>query len=361
LASLIDKYYELLINEKAGIPSAVVSGEPLAPPLPKYPIIPLNLGAGLLMAILVGFAMVLLVERFDSSLHDTTTAQSLSGLPIMAAIPEIQREKRKRGKKAKQELQQARESLIIGRMQPNPGFLESFRVLRGNLAFASPDRVVKILSITSPSKSEGKSTIAANTAISLAMDGKKVLLIDCDLRRPSVHTAFSVPKEHGLTSVVNGMMTLEEAIRPTEHENLSILTSGPLPPDPSEFLNSRAARAVIAEASKGYDITMLDSPPINGLSDGQVVSTLSDAMLLVASLDSTKKYELLASIRQLRQIHSPLLGLVLNRAKKQRGGYGYYSYYSYYPSYTDYEDDSKDDKKKKRGRKPQDDQATTVQ
>jgi capsular exopolysaccharide synthesis family protein len=182
----------------------------------------------------------------------------------------------------------------------------------------------------------------------MAMDGKRVLIIDADLRRPSVHTAFGISRETGFTNVVKGMLSLEEAVVPTSYANLYALPSGPLPPDPAEFLNSSHARDVFTEAAAKYDVVILDSTPTNGISDVQVITRVIDGMLLVIALDTTTRQEMQASVHMLRQISAPVIGIVLNRMRFHRGAYGYYGYYSYYGYYNYYTEDRETGAKSRR-------------
>jgi capsular exopolysaccharide synthesis family protein len=205
--------------------------------------------------------------------------------------------------------------------------------LRNNIAFTSPDQPKRIFAVTSSTKGEGKSTIAANLAIALGLDGKRVIVLDADLRRPSVHKTLHLTRDIGFTNVVVGTAQLEQAIQTTTFENVWAVTSGPIPPRPSEFLNSQHARDVVTQLAAMYDVVIVDSPPCTGLSDFQVIGTFVDGVLLVGSVDRTIRGNLLAALRMLRQMHAPVLGLVINRLTKRWSPYGSYSYYYYYYSY----------------------------
>jgi len=162
---------------------------------------------------------------------------------------------------------------------------------------------------------------------------------------------MGVSRDVGLTTIVKGLCTAEEAIKVTAYENLYCLPSGPLPPNPTEFLNSQNTRRTIEELADFYDVIIMDSPPSMGLSDVQVISTVADGMILVVTLDSTYKQFLMATIRMLRQAGAPLLGTVLNRIKYQGSSYGYYGYYGYYYYYSAYEEEESPKRKKRRKKK----------
>jgi capsular exopolysaccharide synthesis family protein len=336
--TLTQRRYELMIATKANIPSGVIASDAVIPLRPSYPRVTLNMLAAALLAVALAVGSVLLVERLDTRIHDPSTATRVAGFTLLSAIPDM-----KRGDLEGQ--------IMIGKLESDHAFLEAFRLLRNNIAFSSPDKVLKTIAVTSASKSEGKTTISTNLAIAMAMDGKRVLIIDADLRRPAVHAALGLSRDIGFTTVVNGIHSLGEAVQNTEHENLYALASGPLPPNPTEFLNSDKARALFTTTSETYDVVIIDSPPSSGLSDFQVISTVADGAILVVAIDSTRKQQLQMAVRMLRQANAPMLGTVLNRVKYHRNAYyGYYS--SYYYAYQGYygEDEPQKGRKKKRAK-----------
>jgi len=334
-ANLSERFYELSINEKSSLANGFVASEPESSPDPVYPKVSQTLALACVFSLIASFAFILGVERLDTRVHDPDTAEKITGLPILAAIPETVRGSEDRP--------------LIGSIPQGHGFLEGFRILRNNIAFSMPGQPKGLLAVTSAGRAEGKSTTAINLAIAMAMDGKKVLIVDVDLRRPSIHTTLGISREVGLTSVVTGHTTLEAAVQHTGTENLDALCCGPLPPNPTEFLNSARTRDVFKQAQDGYDVVIADCPPCSGLSDVQVVSTIVDAIVLVVSLDATRKPQLLGTMQTLWQANAPILGLVLNRVDIRRSGYGYYYYY-----YYSYEEGSGDKGRKgRKGRKGQ--------
>lgn len=336
---LSDNFYKLRIAESSTPSYVLPIAAARAPKYKSYPKTIQNLIGFAFLGILVGLGLAMLGERMDTRVHDPFIVDRITGMTSLSAIPETEPSSDHEDAK-----------LLIGQVENNHAFVESFRLLRNNIMFSSPDREIKLLAVTSPSKSEGKSTVAVNLAIALAMDGKKILIIDCDLRRPTIHNWMGVGREIGLTSVVKKISSLEDAIKPTPFPNLDCLTSGPLPPDPTEFLNSEQTRMIFEQASNLYDVVVLDSPPSTGLSDVQVISTVADGMILVVALNATTKQSLVATTRMLKQANAPMLGTAINRIQYQRSSYGYYAY-SYYYYYSAYDEDESPKKKKRRRKK----------
>lgn len=319
---LSQRYFELHINEESNLANGFIASYARTADEPSYPKVQQSIVLSVVFGLVVAVACALVVERLDTRVHDPATVERVTGLSVLTAVPETDHG--------------AGDRPLIGSVEHGHAFLESFRILRNNIAFSMLDRPLRILAVTSAGRAEGKTTSTINLAISMAMDGKRVLLIDGDLRRPSLHTTLEASREVGFTTVVTGRQTLQNAVQTTAYEGVYLLPSGPLPPNPTEFLNSSQTRAVLEQAMEEYDLVILDSPPCSGLSDVQVISTLADALVLVVSLDVTQKPQLQATMQTLWQAEAPVLGVILNRIEARRPGYGYYySYYYYYYSYEE--------------------------
>lgn len=230
---------------------------------------------------------------------------------------------------------------------PKSRAAEAFRTLRTNIQFSSVDGNYKTIVVTSTSPGEGKSTVISNLAMTMAQSGKKTLLIDCDLRKPTVHKKLGIPNQNGLTSVLSGDKTLQETLFPTTVPNLHVLTSGPIPPNPSELLGSKKMRSFIKELEQVFDVILLDSPPVVAVTDAQVLSTLCQGVILVASYGSTQKVGLVRAKDLLKKVEANILGVVINKVHEKTDHYYYGKYYNSYYTEEGQPEASTDTKKKK--------------
>lgn len=216
---------------------------------------------------------------------------------------------------------------LIAWEDPKSVAAEAYRILRTNLQFASPDEQLQTLLITSAGPDEGKSTITANLASSLAQAGHQVIAVNGDLRRPALHQFFQVRNTVGLTSVLVGQTTLESALQETMVPRVRVLAAGPLPPNPSELLGSRRMQALMRELRQQADIVLIDSPPVIAVADAGILARLVDGCLLVVSIGKTPRDLALAAKEQLEQVGARVLGVVANGVERAAGGYYYYYYY----------------------------------
>ncbi|WP_040203835.1 CpsD/CapB family tyrosine-protein kinase [Neobacillus jeddahensis] len=189
---------------------------------------------------------------------------------------------------------------------------EKYRLIRNNLQFSSIDKDIKSIVVTSPEPSDGKSTTSANLAIVLAQQGKKVLLVDADLRKPSVHYAFNLSNTEGLTSVLTKKISLKQAIQITSIPNLAILTSGQIPPNPYQLLDSEAMQVLIKVLNTGFEYVIYDTPPILAATDSQIIANKCDGVILVVASGKTRKEVALKSKVVLENANAQLLGVVVN-------------------------------------------------
>ncbi len=217
------------------------------------------------------------------------------------------------------------ERQLITITNPKSTISEAFRTLRTNIQFASLDKDIRTLMVTSSGPAEGKSTTIANLAIVMAQSEKRVLLVDADMRKPTVHHIFRVSNRAGLTNVLIGQFSLEEMVRPTLVDGLDILTSGPIPPNPSELLASKRMSMLMSEMMDQYDMVLFDTPPVIAVTDAQILASQVDGVLLVVFYGKTPKEAALKAKNQLDNVKAKLLGVVLNN--KQIKGDNYYYYY----------------------------------
>ncbi|MBS6041948.1 MAG: CpsD/CapB family tyrosine-protein kinase [Clostridium baratii] len=213
--------------------------------------------------------------------------------------------------------------MFVLEKQPKSVEAESYRILRTNIMYSSFDKKIKRILVTSSEPGEGKSTTSGNLALAFAQDEKKVILIDCDLRKPSLHKKFRISNNRGLSDVIIDRDKLNKCIQ-KRTEYLDILTAGKIPPNPSEMLGSQAMSSLLDELSNVYDVIILDSPPVLAVTDAQILSTKSDGVVLVIRAEKTKKDTVLAAKGVLDKVNANILGTVLNGGDKNKDNYYYY-------------------------------------
>nr|WP_045519155.1 CpsD/CapB family tyrosine-protein kinase [Neobacillus niacini] len=214
---------------------------------------------------------------------------------------------------------------LIVNENPKSPITEQYRLIRNNIHFSSVDKEIKSIVVTSPEPSDGKTTTAANLAIVLTQQGKRVLLVDTDLRKPSVHYAFNTSNLDGITSVLTKEINLDFAIAKTNVPNLDILTSGPIPPNPLELLDSKAMELVMEELKDMYEYIVFDTPPILAVTDAQILGNKCDGVVLVVASGKTHKDQARKAKDMLEKAKCQLLGVVVNGVESKKNGYGHYS------------------------------------
>lgn len=233
---------------------------------------------------------------------------------------------------------------LVAKDDPRSGIAEQYRTIRTNLKFSFLDSNFKLLAIMSALPSEGKSTVSANLAISWAEEGKKTLLIDCDLRRPTVHRTFGVSNRYGLSNIItssSSSVDISEMIDKTEIDSLDVLTSGPIPPNPAELLGSVRFSQLLSFLKEKYDFIILDSPPVDTVTDGQIVASRADGMALVVPQGIATKDAVRRAVKLLQQVKANILGVIMNRYTVEEASSYYGGYYGGY-----YGIDEKDARKK---------------
>lgn len=216
---------------------------------------------------------------------------------------------------------------LVTHNDPKSPISEAYRTLRTNIQFSSFDEVIQVIMVASANPGEGKSTTASNLAVTYAQEGKKVLLIDADLRKPSVFKMFNVSNRIGLSTVVSGQCRTEDAIQETAVDNLFVLPSGPVPPNPSELLASQSMKAALEDFKASYDIVIFDTPPVLAVTDSLIVSAMCQGVLLVVHAGKVKSELVRKAKANLEHVNARILGVVLNNTKSSRGDkYNYYYY-----------------------------------
>lgn len=258
-------------------------------------------------------AIVFVIFYFDDTIRDADEIEKETGIPVISKVY----------------CGENNSDLIVS-TKPNSIISESIRILRTNLQFSSVDKEIKTFLITSSVSNEGKSFVSANLAVSFAQTGKKVLLIDCDLRKGRQHNIFNIKNTEGLSNLlIDDINNCSDYFFETNIKNLYVMPRGIIPPNPTELLNSRKNESLINTLRKYFNVIILDGAPINGLSDSVILSTYVDKVIIVTAIDHTLKTELNNTIKSLQTVNASLIGCVANNVRANHGGYGkYYYYYS---------------------------------
>ncbi|HHW88035.1 MAG TPA: polysaccharide biosynthesis tyrosine autokinase [Chloroflexi bacterium] len=264
----------------------------------------------------VAIAGAYLLEFLDDRLVDIEQILQVTGLTTLGTVPEIK-------------LDTASQGLVM-LQNPHSTDAEAIRVLRTNLLFASVDHKLSSLLVTSPTPGEGKSFISSNLAVAFAQTGKRVILVDADLRKPTLHRVFGLVNNIGVTSaLVSDAADVEAALQATATPELRVMTSGPLPPNPSELLSSHKMQELLTHLQSLCDVVIIDSPPVLVVSDTAVLASRADGVLLAFTHEKLRRDPARNTIGALRQVQARILGVVLNRVEGSQHGY----YYSYHKSY----------------------------
>ena len=279
---------------------------------------------GLLIGLFLGVVSAFFLEYLDQTIKSSADVERALETPVLGLIPvdpHAVHEGRRNGKR--------RGAIpLISRAAPDDPTSEAYRALRTNVTFVSAEqRSLKVICVTSPGPGEGKSTTAANLAITLGQQGARTLLVDADLRRPLVHRAFNLVQEPGLTDILVGSAALREAVRPNVVPGLDVLPGGALPPNPSELLGSEAMHRLVAELRGQYDYIVFDTPPALAVTDATVLGASADAVILVLRAGETEETAARRTVELFRRVQARVAGTVLNGVEKQRDRY--YQYYDY--------------------------------
>jgi polysaccharide biosynthesis transport protein len=313
------------------------------PTSPVEPNVPRNLGFAFVLGLTSGVGMAFLLEGLDNTVRTTEQAQMISGLAPLGMIPLGSKGAREGASSKRLVIASSNEAVeLITQVRPQSQMAESYRALRTSLLMSSLGAPPKVIMVTSALPQEGKSTTSINTAVVLAQKGVRVLLIDADLRRPSIHKTLGMGPRSGLSNVLTGSTTLEHAITRTPIlPNLHVLPAGTPPPNPAELLASTNMRDVLLELREQYDHIVLDTPPTLSVTDAVVLSPRADAIVLVIRSGQTTKHALRRSRDILMQVNAKVAGVLLNAVDLSSPDY--YYYYEYQGKYAQYYRDGDED------------------
>src|SRR5271166_2894587 len=309
------------------------------PMVPARPNIPRNLEYALLLGLIGGIAIAFALESMDTTVRTPEQVEALSALPMLAMIPvkgELQRQAPRRvtGLLKGSLPEQASAVSLVTCLEPQSEIAEAYRALRTSILLSSAGGPPHSIVVTSPMPQDGKTMTSINTAIVLAQQGKKVLLVDADLRRPSVHLSFGLRQQLGLSKALSGGADAETATFSTRQRNLFVIPAGALPPQPSELLSSALLQELLSKWRDEYDHVIIDSPPSLSVTDAVLLSVQADAVLLVVRASQTTTGALLRARDLLLHVNCNLLGVVLNAVDLASLG-DYYSGSRYSLYYTD--------------------------
>jgi capsular exopolysaccharide synthesis family protein len=273
----------------------------------------------LAVGIVLGLGLALLVDFLDNRIRGQDDLGRVTrGLPVLGLIPPMPG------------WRDERVARVISVEDPAAQASEAYRRLRTSIQFLALDRSLKTIQVTSPWKSEGKTTTVVNLAVALARSGQQVIVVDCDLRRPRIGEFFHLSSRVGFTSVLLGDTPLSRALQPAEGiEGLRVLPAGPIPPNPSELLAGKRTGEILDRLATDADFLLLDSPPVLPVSDAAVIASRVDGVIVVVNDNSTKRMQVQRAMELLSQVGSTVAGLVLNRTHQDEESYQYEYGYSY--------------------------------
>ncbi len=336
---LLQKHEEARIAQASTLSNINIVDPAITPEKPVKPKKKQYLLLGLLLALGLGIGLAFLQEYLDDTIKSADEAKRVMGFPLLAIIPHIS---------AFEGQNKSAKNMIITQHEPKSAVSEAFRALRTSLHFSGINKENKIILITSSFPQEGKSIVSSNLSSVIAQTKARVLIIDCDLRRSSLHEKFGYSKTPGLSEILTGDITFAKAIHDTGIDELDLISAGTNPPNPSELLGSEAMRQLITTQRKNYDYIVIDAPPVMAVSDAPVLTSVCDLVVLVVEAGrvpvkiAQRMREMLATIK------APVAGIVFNDKSGKGETYEYYGsrYYGKGYGYGYYSDENGNGKNK---------------
>ncbi|MFU8795206.1 MAG: polysaccharide biosynthesis tyrosine autokinase, partial [Dethiobacteria bacterium] len=315
MANMVSRIFMDEIDQVISDANVNILDDAPVPTNPSNPLADRNMIIAAMIGLIAAVGLVFVIDYADQTIKESEEAEKLLGLPVVGVITKVD------GKT----LNGRNEFTVSGR---SPA-AEAFRTIRTNIQFASVDKPVKVILVTGATPGSGKSTVAANLAITFAQGGGAVLLVDADLRRPAQQRFFELDSEPGLSNLVyNRDLGLAEVVQESGRDNLTVITSGPIPPYPAEMLSSQRMRGLVESMAGQFEYVIFDSPPVLAVTDAVVLSNLVDGTLIVLDYGRIKRDEALHALKQLQMVQANVIGSVLNAVPQSQGGYG--SYKNYY-------------------------------
>lgn len=296
----------------------------------KIPVKPrknLILLIGLIIAAISGSLAIFSIEFFDTRFRNFKEFELLTKKPLLGIVPRFEHFENSKFKEIA--FEDKKQNLAV----------EAFRSLRTNIKLSNPDNVIKKILVTSSISKEGKTTVSTNLAVGYSFAGKKVILIDADMRKPRIHKMFGLKNEIGLSNLIVGEHTIDQSVNKNVYEGLDLLTCGPIPPNPAELLESHRFIDLLKEISGIYDIVIFDSPPLHPVSDAATVASLMDGVVLVVNINKTPRDIFKAAVSKITMPGINLMGTVINNfdLKQEKKFKSYYAYSYYHSPYQNEE------------------------
>lgn len=298
---------------------AIPKSKPVEPSVAAFTL------AGLILGFFLSCGCIFMFDLFDNTIKDKDAIVETYKKPVLGTVQHLTVNGKKPAEKGDSR------QLILDKDVPFH-YIESYKSIRTNVVFSLSTNESKILAVSSPNPDEGKSTVSVNLATALAQNGEKVLLIDADMRKPVLHKMFKVSNKSGLSTTIISISPFEQAVKREVALNLDLLSSGPMPPNPSELLASKHFHDLLTEVEKQYDYIIVDTPPLNVVSDGLVFTDVLNGILLVVRHRKTSYSEISEAVNSIELSNANLLGFILNDVKQKGVG----SYYRYKDSYYAY-------------------------
>ena len=324
-----ERYEEARIQEASQISNVYVIDKAIPNFIPIKPKTKLNILLGFIFGLAAGVGVILLREFMDNSIRSKEDLERL-GLTVLGIIPSMSIDRAKKVLDKKYSSQDDFRNRLISHFKPRSPISESFRSLRTNLELSVPDKSITSLVVTSAGAMEGKSTVVSNLAIAYAQFGMKVLLVDGDMRKPTIHKMFSTPKKPGLANMITKRSKLDESVFKTEIDNLYVMPAGSLPPNPSELLGSKSMKELFTQLLKQFDKVFFDAPPLMAVTDAALMGTLTNGILLIARAGEAQKEVIVHLQQEMKNTRINIAGTVLNDVNPKNTSSGYYYYYQRY-------------------------------
>ncbi|MBE0644458.1 MAG: polysaccharide biosynthesis tyrosine autokinase [Bacteroidetes bacterium] len=342
---LDEKYQEAMINEQTTMGNVDIVDRARVPLRPVKPNRPMNMILGILVGLGLGFGIAILLRYMDSTIRSPEDVEKL-GMPVLSFIPTFGSDDNKLD----------RNQTLVTLTAPQSPPSESYRTMRTSIENSLPEHGRSMAVVfTSPAPKEGKSTAIANLAVSAANSGRKVLLVDADLRRPVQHQIFDVEREPGLSNALIGEVPVNQCIKKTSVPGLHITPCGNIPSHPAELLGSARMDRFVKLVRQYYDLVLFDAPPIIAMADTLVLSKYTDGTVVIVSADQTKSLGLTKAYEMLESNNARILGVVVNRFNANKMYYSYYRYY--YQNYYYYSTDGEKKSRRVRKKKAKEDEA----